>query len=236
MAARDDDVRVVLDARPLAELLVARRGGPLFPPLLPGFVRIIYSRRILEGVVAAFREMGVSAPREREYLATLEQEGIMMEAGPAEQVYTDAARDEGLRLAVAAGAQGYVTSDPDLVAFERWEGVEIMASVAEIEVEVEEEEGDELVEIYYANTEQELDLAAKALAEAGIEAVGYNRREFLGGGDLFPRPGGYCPGQIVGSVTVRAADAARARDVLASCGLPWDAPPEEEGPKEKTEG
>ena len=75
MAARDDDARIVLDARPLAELLVARRGGPLFPPFPPGYVKIVYSRRILEGVVAALREMGVSGGREREYLATRSKRG-----------------------------------------------------------------------------------------------------------------------------------------------------------------
>lgn len=234
MAARDDDVRIVFDGRPLAELLVARRGGPLFPPLPPGYIKIVYSPRILKGVVAALREMGVPGDREREYLARLGREGIMTEAGAAEQVYADAARDEGIRLAVAAGAQGYVTSDPELVAFKKWEGVEIMASVAEIEVE--DEEGDELVDICYVTTEQELDLVTKALAEAGIEAADYASRGFLGGGDLFPLPGGYNPERIRGNVMVRVADAERARDVLASCGLPWGGLPEEEGPEEKTGG
>ncbi len=234
MAARDDDVRIVLDARPLAELLVARRGGPLFPPLPPGYVKVVYSRRILEGVVAAFREMGVPRDRETEYLARLAREGIMMEAGPTEQVYADAARDEGLRLAVASGAQGYVTSDPELVAFGKWESVEIMASVAEIEVE--DEEGEELVDIYHVTTEQELDLVIEALAEAGVEAVDHTTRGFLGGGDLFPLPGGDSPEKIIGNVKVRAADAARARDVLATCGFPWGPAPEEEEPEEKTEG
>jgi len=160
----------------------------------------------------------------------------MIEAGGQAQVYADAARDEGIRLAVTARARGYVSSDADLVALKKWEGVEIMASVAGIEVEGAER--DELVEVYYATTEQEVDMVINALARSGVKAIEHSyltwmRKLFLGHG-FFPKSvGGERERGIIGSVMVRACDAERAREIVGSLGFPWDGPPGEGSNKKK---
>jgi hypothetical protein len=160
---------VVIDPAPLAELLLENSPRPILPALSYGRARIGYSRRTREEVKRLLAERGLPDERVVALTDELWRQGVELTPVDEVQVYEDVARDEGLRLAVAAaGPAIYLTADESLAELAEWEDVEIVDDIEKVRQTLLSYEDTTVV--FRARSEPEAVRVTDALREAGIEA------------------------------------------------------------------
>lgn len=164
----ENQVMVVIDAAPLAELLAASSPRPILPELSYARVRLGYSRRTREEVRRLLEEKGLAGEKVNALLDELWRQGVELEPGQEVEAYEDPARDEGLRLAVAAPPAIYLTADESLVELGVWKDVDVVGDVEEVRRILLAHEDTAIV--FRARSEPEALRVAAALEEAGIEA------------------------------------------------------------------
>ncbi len=162
------EVRVVFDAGPLAALLASGDDAPLLPTLSYGEARVVYSRGIWEEVRRRLAEAALGGEEVAACLAALRRQGLELEPGSEVEAYEDGGRDEGLRLAVAAGAEVYVTADAGLLELGEWKGIKIVGDMQAVRQLLLSPE--ETAVAFRAASEPEALRVAEALAAAGIDA------------------------------------------------------------------
>lgn len=166
---REQQVVVVVDAAPLAELLLASSPRPVLPALSYGRAKIGYSPRIRDEVRRLFNEKGVPDDRVVALMDELWRQGVELAPADEVQAYEDEARDEGLRLAVAAADPAiYLTADESLAELAEWKGVDVVAGIDEVRQILLSHEDTAVV--FRAGSEPEALRVADALREAGIDA------------------------------------------------------------------
>ncbi len=165
---QEQEIIVVVDPAPLAELLLENSPRPILPTLSYGRARIGYSRRTLAEVGRLLKDKGLPDERVRGLTDELWRQGVELEAGREVEAYEDEGRDEGLRLAVAADAAIYLTADESLAELAEWKEVEIVADIEEVRRILLSYEDTAVV--FRARSEPEAVRVADALREAGIEA------------------------------------------------------------------
>jgi hypothetical protein len=166
---REQQVVVVIDAAPLAELLLECSPRPILPALSYGRARIGYGRRTRDEVKRLLKEKGVPDDRVVALLDELWRQGVELTPADEVQAYEDEARDEGLRLAVAAADPAiYLTADESLAEMAEWKGVDVVAGIDEVRQILLSHEDTAVV--FRAGSEPEALRVADALREAGIDA------------------------------------------------------------------
>ncbi|NIT37133.1 MAG: hypothetical protein GTN49_11660 [candidate division Zixibacteria bacterium] len=165
---QEQEIIVVVDPAPLAELLLENSPRPILPTLSYARARIGYSRRTLAEVGRLLKDKGLPDERVRGLTDELWRQGVELEAGREVEAYEDEGRDEGLRLAVAADAAIYLTADESLAELAEWKEVEIVADIEEVRRILLSYEDTAVV--FRARSEPEAVRVADALREAGIEA------------------------------------------------------------------
>lgn len=205
------DVVVVIDAEPLAELLVANSPRPILPTLSYGRARLGYSRRIRQEVERLLAERGLPAERVRALLEELWRQGVELEPTTEVQAYEDEGRDEGLRLAVASPPAIYLTVDPSLAEMREWKDVDVVADVEEVRQILLSYEDTAVV--FRAASEAEAIRVQEALEEAGIEARVVSQQVPWYDGVLVVGQGYW------GDIMVFEKDAAEAQRVITNLGL-----------------
>ena len=209
---------VVMDADPLAAQLIRRRQRSVLPAYSRARLVLAYSARQRDDAARLLAAAG-EPEGGKPLLARLEREGRLVTPGAAPEVFADAARDEGLRLAVAAGAAFYVTADEELAEQGEWKGVHIVRELREVECEFLATEETALA--WRAASAEEAYAVAEALERAGLEAmVRDGQVPWFDGVMVFGQ--GYW-----GDVFVFKKDLARAETVLARLRAEWAA--EDEG-------
>lgn len=165
----EQQVVVVVDAAPLAELLLECSPRPILPALSYGRARIGYGRRTRDEVKRLLKEKGVPDDRVVALLDELWRQGVELTPADEVQAYEDEARDEGLRLAVAAAEPAiYLTADESLAEMAEWKGVDVVAGIDEVRQILLSHEDTAVV--FRAGSEPEALRVADALREAGIDA------------------------------------------------------------------
>jgi len=198
---------VVIDAGPLAQLLAATpRSRPVFAATSRGSVVIAYSRRLYAEVGRRLAAAGLDGEDVEAKLAALERFGREVRPTDEVQVFPDEKRDEGVRLAVAAGAAVYLTADEELAALGQWHGTRIVADVEQVRQELLADE--ETAVAWRAASEQEATMVAEALAAEGIEAQVASQQVPWYNGVLIMGQGYW------GHVVVFEKDLARARRII----------------------
>ncbi|UCH77955.1 MAG: DUF2007 domain-containing protein [Candidatus Coatesbacteria bacterium] len=205
------DVVVVIDAEPLAELLVANSPRPILPTLSYGRVRLGYSRRIRNEVERLLGEKGLPAERVRALLEELWRQGVELEPTTEVQAYEDEGRDEGLRLAVVSSPAIYLTADASLAELREWKDVDVVADVEEVRQILLSYEDTAVV--FRAGSEAEAIRVQEALEAAGIEARVVSQQVPWYDGVLVVGQGYW------GDIMVFEKDAAEAQRVIATLGL-----------------
>ncbi|MGD8718510.1 MAG: DUF2007 domain-containing protein [Candidatus Zixiibacteriota bacterium] len=162
------DVFVVIDAGPLAELLLARKGKALLPTLSYGVARLAYSRGMADDVRRRWEERGLGADEVARLSDVLWREGTEIQPGDEVEAYEDPARDEGLRLAVAARARIYLTEDESLLELGEWKGITIVGDADGVDRVLLSPEATAVV--FRARSEGEAIRVADALREADVDA------------------------------------------------------------------
>jgi hypothetical protein len=162
------DVFVVIDAGPLAELLLKRKGKALLPTLSYGEARLAYSRGMADDVRRRWEERGLGADEVARLSDALWRQGTEVQPGGEVEAYEDPGRDEGLRLAVAARAQIYLTEDESLLELGEWKGITIVGDVDGVDRVLLSPEATAVV--FRARSEGEAIRVADALREADIDA------------------------------------------------------------------
>jgi hypothetical protein len=166
---REQQVVVVIDAAPLAELLLECSPRPILPALSYGRARIGYGRRTRDEVKRLLKEKGVPDDRVVALLDELWRQGVELTPADEVQAYENEARDEGLRLAVAAAEPAiYLTADESLAEMAEWKGVDVVAGIDEVRQILLSHEDTAVV--FRAASEPEALRVADALREAGIDA------------------------------------------------------------------
>jgi hypothetical protein len=165
--AQELEITVVVDAAPLAELLLASSPRPVLPTLSYARAKIGYSRRILDDVRRHLEGKGLADERVRGLMDELWRQGVELEPGREVEAYEEETRDEGLRLAVAADAAIYLTADESLTELGEWKEVEIVGDIEEVRRILLSYEDTAVV--FRARSEPEAVRVADALREAGIE-------------------------------------------------------------------
>lgn len=161
-------ITVVIDPGPLAELLVAGSPKPILPELSYARVRLGYSRRTREEVRRLLEAKGFPGPKVSALMDDLWRQGVELEPGSEIEAYEDPARDEGLRLAVAAPPAIYLSADEGLVELGVWKDVDVVGDVEEVRRILLSYEDTAIV--FRARSEPEAIRAADALQEAGVES------------------------------------------------------------------
>jgi hypothetical protein len=165
----EQQVVVVVDAAPLAELLLECSPRPILPALSYGRARIGYGRRTRDEVKRLLKEKGVPDDRVVALLDELWRQGVELTPADEVQAYEDEARDEGLRLAVAAADPAiYLTADESLAEMAEWKGVDVVAGIDEVRQILLSHEDTAVV--FRAGSEPEALRVADALREAGVDA------------------------------------------------------------------
>jgi hypothetical protein len=165
----EQQIIVVIDPGPLAELLLASGSRPVLPSLSYGRAKIGYSRRILDEVRRLLKEKGLPDDRVAALTDALWRQGVELTPAAEVQAYEDEARDEGLRLAVAApGPAIYLTADPSLAEMAAWKGVDVVDDIDKVRQTLLSYEDTTVV--FRAASEAEALRVADALREAGIDA------------------------------------------------------------------
>lgn len=211
-------VIVVADARPLAALLAAAGvDKPLWPTVSRGEVRTAFSTAMRARVGEELRRRGLSEQVVTELLAALDRQGFQVEPAPTKESYDDPTRDEGLRVAVAAGAQVYLTEDAELLDLVVWKGINIVGDAAGVYRFLLKDE--ETAVVYRAPSEEMATLVAEALECAGISAQVVSQQVPWYDGVLVMGQGFW------GDVVVFKKDLALAREVVAGVLSEFDKPP-----------
>lgn len=161
-------ITVIIDPDPLAELLAASSPKPILPELSYARVRLGYSRRMREEVRRLLEEKGLPGQKVSALMDELWRQGAELEPGAEIEAYEDPARDEGLRLAVAAPPAIYLSADEGLVELGVWKDVDVVGDVEEVRRILLSYEDTAIV--FRARSEPEAIRAADALEEAGVEA------------------------------------------------------------------
>jgi hypothetical protein len=161
-------ITVIIDPEPLAELLAASSPKPILPELSYARVRLGYSRRTREEVRRLLEDKGLAGQKVSALMDELWRQGAELEPGADIEAYEDPARDEGLRLAVAAPPAIYLSADEGLVELGVWKDVDVVGDVEEVRRILLSYEDTAIV--YRARSEPEAIRAADALEEAGVEA------------------------------------------------------------------
>jgi hypothetical protein len=204
-------VTVVVDPEILAALLAAAGPRPLLPELSYARVRLGYSRGMREEVRRLLKEKGLAAEEVEAALAALRRQGEELEPGPDTEAFADPARDEPLRLAVAAPPAIYVTADEGLAELGVWKGVDVVGDLEEVRRLLLSYEDTAIV--YRARSEPEAIRVAEALEEAGIEAQVLSQQVPWYDGVLVVGQGYW------GEIMVFAKDRARAEEIITGLGL-----------------
>jgi hypothetical protein len=157
------DVFVVIDAGPLAELLLKRKGKALLPTLSYGEARLAYSRGMADDVRRRWEERGLGADEVARLSDALWRQGTEVQPGGEVEAYEDPGRDEGLRL-----AQIYLTEDESLLELGEWKGITIVGDVDGVDRVLLSPEATAVV--FRARSEGEAIRVADALREADIDA------------------------------------------------------------------
>lgn|GEM_PF-952321 len=166
---REQEVIVVVDPAPLAELLLENSPRPILPALSYGRARIGYSRRTREEVRRLLEGKGLPGERVGELMDELWRQGVELQPVDEVQAYEDDGRDEGLRLAVAAAAPAiYLTADESLAELAAWKGIDVVDDVEKVRQILLSYEDTTVV--FRARSEPEALRVADALQEAGIDA------------------------------------------------------------------
>ncbi len=165
---QEQEITVVVDPAPLAELLLENSPRPILPTLSYARAKIGYSRRMLDEVWRLLKDKGLPDERARELTDELWRQGVELEPGREVEAYEDEARDEGLRLAVAADAAIYLTADESLAELAEWKEVEVVGDIEDVRRILLSYEDTAVV--FRARSEPEAVRVADALREAGIEA------------------------------------------------------------------
>jgi hypothetical protein len=161
-------ITVIIDPELLAELLAASSPKPILPELSYARVRLGYSRRTREEVRRLLEDKGLAGQKVSALMDELWRQGAELEPGADIEAYEDPARDEGLRLAVAAPPAIYLSADEGLVELGVWKDVDVVGDVEEVRRILLSYEDTAIV--YRARSEPEAIRAADALEEAGVEA------------------------------------------------------------------
>jgi hypothetical protein len=161
-------ITVIIDPEPLAELLATSSPKPVLPQLSYAGVRLGYSRRMREEVRRLLEGKGLAGRKVSALMDELWRQGVELEPGPDIEAYEDPARDEGLRLAVAAPPAIYLTADEGLVELGTWKDVDVVGDVEGVRRILLSYEDTAIV--FRARSEPEAIRAADALEEAGVEA------------------------------------------------------------------
>ena len=199
---------VVVDAAPLAELLLANSPRPVLPALSYGRARIGYGRRTRDEVQRLLKEKGLPDDRVVALLDELWRQGVELEPVEEVQVYEDEARDEGLRLAVAAAEPAiYLTADEGLVELGEWKGIDVVDDVKKVRQILLSHEDTAVV--FRAGSEPEAIRVADALREAGVDVQVVSQQVPLYNGVLVVGQGYW------GDVMVFAKDRDEAARVIA---------------------
>jgi len=204
-------ITVVIDPAPLAELLVASSPRPILPELSYAHVRLGYSRRMREEVRRLLEERGLAGERVSALMDELWRQGVELEAGREIEAYEDPARDEGLRLAVAAPPAIYLSADEGLVELGVWKDVDVVGDVEEVRRILLSYEDTAVV--FRARSEPEAIRAADALEAAGIEAQIVSQQVPWYDGVLVVGQGYW------GEIMVFEKDRERAQKVIEELGL-----------------
>lgn len=166
--SREQQIIVVVDAAPLAELLLANSPRPVLPALSYGRARIGYGRGTRDEVKRLLKEKGLPDDRVVALMDELWRQGVELEPVEEVQVYEDEARDEGLRLAVAAADPAiYLTADEGLAELGEWKGIDVVDDVKKVRQILLSHEDTEVV--FRAGSEPEAIRVADALREAGVD-------------------------------------------------------------------
>lgn len=166
--SREQQIIVVVDAAPLAELLLANSPRPVLPALSYGRARIGYGRGTRDEVKRLLKEKDLPDDRVVALLDELWRQGVELEPVEEVQVYEDEARDEGLRLAVAAADPAiYLTADEGLAELGEWKGIDVVDDVKKVRQILLSHEDTEVV--FRAGSEPEAIRVADALREAGVD-------------------------------------------------------------------
>jgi hypothetical protein len=168
MKGETREVVVVMDAAPLAAQLIRRRQLSVLPSFSGARLTLAYGARQRADVARLLAEAG-EPEGGAALMARLEKEGRLVTPGPKAEVFTDAARDDGLRLAVAAQAAFYVTSDDELADQGEWKGIRIVRELREVERDFLAAEETTLA--WRAASAEEAYAVAEALERAGLEAM-----------------------------------------------------------------
>ncbi len=164
----EQQVVVVIDAAPLAELLLANSPRPVLPALSYGRARIGYGRRTRDEVKRLLKGKGLPDERVVALLDELWRQGVELTPVEEVQVYEDEARDEGLRLAVAAAEPAiYLTADEGLAELGEWKGIDVVDDVKKVRQILLSHEDTAVV--FRAGSEPEAIRVADALREAGVD-------------------------------------------------------------------
>jgi hypothetical protein len=96
------------------------------------------------------------------------RQGTELQPGDDVEAYEDSSRDEGLRLAVAARAEIYLTEDESLLELGEWKGIIIVGDVEGVNRVLLSPEATAVV--FRARSEGEAIRVADTLREADIDA------------------------------------------------------------------
>jgi len=196
---------VAFDAPSLLAVLQRRRRGPLLPVFTDAALKVVFGPATQEAVA---RALAVTEAETAAFtLRRLETQSEMMEPGPAAEIFADPARDEPIRVAVAARAAYLVTADEEVAGRGVWKGVTIVGSWEELEREFLARE--ETAVLFRASTGPEAAAVQEALEEEGIDS-------FARSGEVPWLDGVLIVGQgFWGDVYVFQKDFERAREIVA---------------------
>lgn len=205
---RDRKTKIVIAPDVLAGILAGYDGdGPLIPGTEGLDVELIYSVEIYDAVKACLGAGDSSFGETTDALLALQRLGIRAEPSAERQLFDDQARDTLVRLAVGAGADYVVSSDPDLLDLREWKGVKFVPAVAAAVQAVLASMP--TVPVFRAATEMEAQIAREVLDEAGIRYFEASRQIPWYDGIMMIGEGFY------GELYVLEKDYERAADLLA---------------------
>jgi predicted nucleic acid-binding protein len=172
---RENNIKLVLAPDVLAGILANYEGeGPLIPGTEGLDVEVIYSVEVYDTAKGYLDAAGTSFGETADALLALQRLGTRAEPSLERQLFDDPARDILVRLAVGAGADYVVSSDPDLLDLREWKDVKFAPTVtAAVQAVLA---GVSTVPVFRAATEMEARIAREVLEEAGIRCFEASRQ------------------------------------------------------------
>ncbi len=210
MTTRENRVVVAADAAQLAALLAANDMKPLWPTTSRGAVVTAYSAATREEVRRRLQEAGFAGDELSRRMDALSRRGVEVEPAAEAAAYEDPRRDEGLRVALAAGAEIYLTADEGLLELGEWKGILIVGDAEEVRRHLLARE--ETAVAFRAANEQEAHAVAGVLAAEGIEARVVGQQVPWYDGVLIMGQGYW------GNVVVFEKDLEKAQEIIAAIG------------------